>query len=227
MRETTNGQAAALWGGLSMSVTGLGTTYAAWTQIPVNRPGVWIGAALFTLGLVFAIAALISIYRHKRRDAATVSPVSIAIGEGDANITAGGNITVGGNIHIEHTRDSPKDGRVFISIAALELAKPFLSNLTSYQAKKLTSDYLDKWVRWAVKIYDISQLGETPQISVYLRRGPLHLPLYVNLWFLPSEKARIVHLKKGTTITVEGQIDEICMAEVRLKNCRLVEELRR
>ena len=49
MPETTNGQAAALWGGISMSVTGLVTALGAWSQAPPYKPGLWIGVALIAL----------------------------------------------------------------------------------------------------------------------------------------------------------------------------------
>jgi hypothetical protein len=65
MRETTNGQAATLWGGVGMSSGGVVTGLTSWSQTPPLVP-LWVGGTLSVLGMIVTIAALVSIYRHKK-----------------------------------------------------------------------------------------------------------------------------------------------------------------
>jgi hypothetical protein len=97
MRETTNGQAGALWGGSGMTVSGILATVGAWVQNPTApaRLAIWTGGALITLGAIVVVLALVSIYRHKRgaeqRGGAVAQDHSVAIS---------GGITAGRDVHI-------------------------------------------------------------------------------------------------------------------------------
>jgi len=69
VRETTNGQATALWGGIGMAVVGVGMLVP---QLPFSSP--WttvqcVGSALIAFGGLVSTSACISIFRHKRKPA--------------------------------------------------------------------------------------------------------------------------------------------------------------
>jgi len=128
MRETTNGQAAALWGGAGISVTGVGSISTAWAQQPHWVPGFWIGGGLIALGLIFAAAALASIYRHKKAPGQPGLTSSI---QADAVVAAMGNISVGGDLHVSSQGSSAGQSPAFIlshDEACLQCSGPDFGN---------------------------------------------------------------------------------------------------
>lgn len=114
------------------------------------------------------------------------------------------------------------DDRIFLDNSAYELEKPFSNEeFTSYQAKKLTADYLGKWVRWVVPIANVAEHPNSVTISANLpEKGTL--AIYVRMSFEASDKDKILHLSKGTSIKVEGKVADISRREVDLEHCRLI-----
>lgn len=114
---------------------------------------------------------------------------------------------------------------VFLDKSPIDLEKPFSGDneLTTYQAQLLVADYLDKWVRWNLRVINVS-----PSIIEGVTRVSAHVPkeegsgVFVNMRFLFSERPKVIHLGKGAQIEVEGRVEEIFMATVNLIDCRLV-----
>ena len=116
---------------------------------------------------------------------------------------------------------APGEERIFVNKNAVELVAPFSSGLTAYKAQKLVADYLTKWAHWIVPVTDVAQYGDIPHVSAYIPDEP-RLKVYVNMFFRPSELAKVLNLEKREMVEVEGRIIEISDRAVRLEDCRLL-----
>lgn len=121
---------------------------------------------------------------------------------------------------VKDTIEQPED-RVFLNKTLLELVAPFESGLTAYRAEKLVADYLNKWVRWELPIIDVGLSGDTPRI-MSLVRSDVGMYLSARMYFLSSERTKVMHLEKGAIIEVEGKIQEISQMGVWMIDCILV-----
>ena|SRR5688572_7930726 len=114
------------------------------------------------------------------------------------------------------------DDRVFLDKSVIELERPFSGDLTVHKAQLLVADYLKKWVRWNLRVSDVTPtVQEMTRVTAHIPKEP-GLGVFVNMYFSASERDKVIHLEKGAMIEVEGRIEEISMLTVNLVDCRLV-----
>jgi hypothetical protein len=90
---------------------------------------------------------------------------------------------------------------------------------TSIQAQRLIEPYIGKWMRVSGKLRDISDHTYGSQLS--FERSRLGGNVY--MWFRqPDRKDRLSVLRRGTRLTVLGQIQWVNNMEVNLDNCELI-----
>jgi hypothetical protein len=115
----------------------------------------------------------------------------------------------------------PADKRIFLKKTPREIHAPY-DKLTTYQAEQRTRDYLGKWVRWLVRITNVSTRGKVVNVLGTAGENQRGEGAMVNLDFPESEKDKLLHLDVDTVIEIEGKVDRINSLMIQLDDCRLI-----
>jgi hypothetical protein len=103
----------------------------------------------------------------------------------------------------------------------------FFNDHTSIQARKLTEPYIGKWLRVSGALSDVLRSHiDQPVSQVTFEKGSPFDENYewftVYMYFDRTWDDRLAVLRRGTTITVLGQLERVSGVEVHLEHCELV-----
>jgi tRNA_anti-like len=96
---------------------------------------------------------------------------------------------------------------------------------TSVQAQKQADAFYGKWIRVSGVISDVGAWsGFSSQVTIYYRKADLtSFPVFMMFRDREYVENRLATLRKGDTITVQGEIERIDSVSVQLTNCELVD----
>ena len=122
---------------------------------------------------------------------------------------------------------NPTDRRICVDVSADYLLKLFEDH-TEIQADKLFAPYIDQWMMIRdAEIADISKPFQYVKILDTSFRGRLGVTLASKhktyLYFNSDWEKRVSVLRRGSKITVIGQIKSAALSHVTLENCEIVD----
>jgi len=91
---------------------------------------------------------------------------------------------------------------------------------TSIQAQRLIEPYIGKWMRVSGKLGNVSNNEYFAQ--VVFEHRPSSYPRIYMLFRQPNRSDRFSVLRRGTQLTVLGQIQEVAQLTLQLDNCELI-----
>jgi hypothetical protein len=109
---------------------------------------------------------------------------------------------------------------VFLDLSPTQLVEPY-GHLTDYHASKIVAGYIAKWVRWTAKVDNVSMVGERACVATDLG----HPTLFLSFYFVPSENEKVLVLRKGTTVTIEGRVRKVTRFYIDIEDWVLKEVL--
>ena len=123
--------------------------------------------------------------------------------------------------------DSPLEARVppesserqIVDVTPDYLRSFFVEHI-SIQAQRLIEPYIGKWMRVSGPLDDVSNNEYFSQV-VFERRPGTHTVTYM-YFRQPDRRDRLSVLRRGTELTVLGQIERVNAMEVHLNNCELI-----
>lgn len=103
---------------------------------------------------------------------------------------------------------NPPSGRVYVTETCAQVAHTFgaQANLSDLQQEELWRQYDDKWVRWRVKVGDVSETLGQLQMQFQCSRESLLADGFAH--FDDSQRARLLAVRPGTTVEIEGRLDD-------------------
>jgi hypothetical protein len=109
--------------------------------------------------------------------------------------------------------------RIIVDVTPLYLMDLF-SEHTSIQAQRLIEPYIGKWIRISGPLGDVSDNEYFSQ--VVFEHGPKMFAQVFMYFRQPNRSDRLSVLRRGTELTVLGQIERVNGMEVHLDNCELI-----
>jgi putative nucleic acid binding protein len=121
--------------------------------------------------------------------------------------------------------DSPQEVKLPPNREIIDATPDYLVALfdqhTSIQAQRLIEPYIGKWMIVSGRLRDIADHGHGSQLT--FESSAINEFGVVFMWFRqPDRSDRLSVLRRGTELTVLGQIRWVNKIEVNLDNCELV-----
>ena len=111
------------------------------------------------------------------------------------------------------------DERIIVDVTP-EYLMSFFAEHTSIQAQRLIEPYIGKWMRVSGPLGNVSNTQNFAQV-VFEHRPQSFTVIYM-LFRQPDRNNRLSVLRRGTQLTVLGQIKEVTQLTLHLDNCELI-----
>ena len=116
-------------------------------------------------------------------------------------------------------KDDPGSERIIVDVTP-EYLMSFFAEHTSIQALRLIEPYIGKWMRVSGPLGNVSNTQHFAHV-VFERRPHSFKVIYM-LFRQPDRSDRLSVLRRGTQLTVLGQIKEVTQLTLHLDNCELI-----
>jgi hypothetical protein len=110
-------------------------------------------------------------------------------------------------------------GRYLIKRTAEELYGMYANANLAIEGKRIVAPYIGKWMQVEGSVEDVSELEQLGLLRLHIKEQPR-----VTMWFHAKEwLERLVVLRKGDHMIVQGQIEAIEATSISLDPCELVD----
>jgi len=116
---------------------------------------------------------------------------------------------------------APQDKRDLVSVTPDDLVGFLRDDQTSIQSSRVVEPFIGKWIQVEGKLRDVHSSSDD-SAGVFFERDIKGVHLYMR--FTGKESVdRLLVLKKGTSIVIQGQIESVSKIGVGLENCELIQ----